>query len=389
MNTRYPFRISPALASTLFFIAFTLTPAVSSAAELRAAKQATVGSDEIITNDLYIAGASVASSGEVAGDLTAAGGNVLVTGPVGQDVIAAGGALTILGEIGDGIRAAGGTVTIGSAVRGDVVAAGRDIVIAGGSVGRDVVVFGSSLRIDSPVAGNVRFRGGEIYINAPISGNVEVDADTATLGSAAVIFGNFTYKARQEVMMEDGARVSGRVDYTPQPTRERGARGAFVALFALLALAKLLMIATGALVVGLFFRRHSGDFIKDACADPLAALGRGLVFLIILPILSILLLLSVLGVPLGALGLLGFAAGIILGVLLTPIFLGSIAYRWATKGSVYDVSWKTIVLGVMLYFVLGFVPFFGWAIQFAFFLLALGSVAKMKWNAIKKKRSRV
>ncbi len=386
MNTRTSFRIFPALASVALFITLALAPAVSLAAELRAGKQATLGSNETITNDLYIAGASVASSGSVEGDLSAAGGTVLVSGPVSQDVVVAGGTLTLLGDVGESIRAAGGTITVGSAVSGDVVAAGKEIQIVGGSVGRDVVVFGNSLRIDSPVTGNVRFRGGELYINAPVSGNVEADADTVTLGNAAVISGNFTYKARQEVLMEDGARVSGRVDYTPHPVRRAGAGGAFVALFALLALAKLLMIATGALVVGLFFRRHSAELIKGAFADPLAALGRGLVFLIILPIVSILLLLSLVGVPLGLLGLLGFAAGIILGVLLTPIFLGSVAYRWASKGSGYEISWKTILLGVMVYFVLGFVPFFGWAVQFGFLLLALGSVAKTKWSMIKKKR---
>lgn len=383
---RTSFKISPVLASAALFMALALVPVVSFAAMVRAGKQATVGSNETINDDLYIAGGSVSSSGEIRGDLTVMGGNVLVTGPVEHYVNAAGGSVTLLGNVGAGIRVASGNVTIQSDVGGDVMVVGGTTEIAGGSIGRDVVALGGSLRIDAPVAGNVRFKGGEIYINAPVSGTVDVDADKVTLGPAAVISGTFTYKASQEVMMEEGAQVQGAVNYTPRVERRGGMKDGFLKFFALIAVAKLLMILAGALFFGLFFRPFMKDLITEAFAEPFAELGRGLVILIVLPVLSVLLLLTVVGIPLGVFSLLAFVLLSIFSALIAPIFLGSILYRWVTKRTSYDVSWKTILLGVIVYFLIGFVPLVGWAAQCGFWLLALGVAAKMKWSMIKKLR---
>jgi hypothetical protein len=373
-------------ASLVMYSVFALAPTATFAAELRGGDQATVGSGEVINNDLYIAGGQVTSSGTIQGDLTAAGGTILVTGPVSQDVTVAGGTITLLGTVGNAIRAAGGNITIGSSVHSDIVAAGGQIQISGGQIDRDVVIMGGSARIDSPVLGSVRFTGGQLFINTSVAGNVVVDARKVTLGSAAAISGNFTYKASEPVVMESGARVSGVVTYTPRSSAGYASKNALLAFFTAWVFAKLFMLLAGALVFGLFFRRFTVELVKSAFAEPLSEIGRGLVVLIVLPVASILLLITVVGVPLGVIGLLGFILAIVVSGLIAPILLGSLLNNWAKKNSSNEVSGKTIILGVLVYFVLVFVPFLGWALQCGFFLLALGAASKLKWKELQARR---
>lgn len=372
--------------SAAVLAALVLVPATSFAAELRGGNQTVVGSNEVITNDLYIAGGSVTSSGVIQGDLTAAGGTVLVTGPVSQDITVAGGTLTILGTVGGSIRATGGNITVSSSVKNDVVAAGGLVQIAGGQVGRDVVVAGGTVRIDSPVTGNVRFIGAELFINAPVSGNVEADAQKVTLGSAAVISGTLTYKASQEVVMEKGAQVKGAVTYTPKGVVRADFKKGMAAFFAFWVIAKFLMLLAGALVIGLCLRRFSTEAVADAFSHSYSEIGRGLVVLIVLPVASVLLLVTVIGVPFGVLGLISLAALIIVSSLFTPILIGSALYKWAMKGTDYEISWKTIVLGVVAYFVFGFIPVLGWIADFVFWLIALGAIVHIKWGELQEWR---
>jgi cytoskeletal protein CcmA (bactofilin family) len=361
-----------------------LLPAVGLAAELRAADQSVVGSNEIITNDLYIAGGTVTSSGVVQGSLTGAGGTILVTGPVSNDVTVAGGTLTILGTIGGAVRAAGGNITIASSVRTDVVVAGGQVQIAGGQVGRDVVAAGGTVRIDSPVTGNVRFMGGELYLNAPVSGNVDiVTAQKVTLGSAAVISGNFTYKAAQKAVMETGAQVKGTVTYTPTVSRRDAVKEGLTGLFAFWVVAKFMMLLAGALIFGLGLKRFSAEVVKGAFAQPLSELGRGLVTLVVLPVASVLLLITLVGLPFGILGFISLASLAIASCLVAPVLLGSVLYRWIMKTSGYEISWKSIVLGVVAYMLCGLIPVLGWVVAFGFWLVALGAIVKIKLDELK------
>lgn len=364
-----------------------LLPAVGFAAELRAADQSVVGSNELITNDLYIAGGTVTSSGVIEGSLTGAGGTVLVTGPVSNDVTVAGGTLTILGTIGGAVRATGGNITVASSVRTDVVAAGGQVQITGGQVGRDVVVAGGTVRIDSPVTGNVRFIGGQLYLNAPVSGNVDVvTAQKVTLGSAAVISGNFTYKAAQKAVMEAGAQVKGAVKYTPSVSRGEAVKEGLAGLFAFWIIAKFMMLLAGALIFGLCLKRFSAEVVRGAFAQPLSELGRGLVLLVVLPVASILLLITLVGLPFGILGLISLVALGIVSSLIAPVLLGSALYKWIMKTSGYEISWKPIVLGVVAYMLCGLIPILGWVIAFGFWLIALGAIAKTKLDELRNWR---
>jgi hypothetical protein len=143
---------------------------------------------------------------------------------------------------------------------------------------------------------------------------------------------------------------------------------------------------TASLIVGLVFRRYSQTLVEKATANPLKELGRGIVTFIVLPILSIILLVTIIGIPLGILGLLSFIILCIFATIITPIFLGALVYKWISRKSDYVVNWKTILLGVVVYSLLGFIPFLGWLAVCISFMITLGAVLNIKWQMLKEWR---
>lgn len=380
--------ISIRVQAASLFVALSLIPVCASAATMRAGEQPNVPASERIGDDLYMAGGNVSSSGALMGDLVVVGGNILINSAVAQDVAAGGGSITILGTVGDDVRVVGGNIIIGGGVKGDVVAAGGQTQISGSGVGGDVVWAGGSLSIDAPVVGNLKLAGDEAAIYSTIHGNVEFHGSKLTLGKGAVIDGNLTYESPKAAVMEDGAVVRGATEYKPQEVKEfkeKAAKGV-LAILSFLVLGKFLSMLAFALALGLGFHRYSTTLVRNAFADPLSEAGRGLVVLIVLPVVSVLLLCTLIGIPFGILGLLSFAALMLVASSLVAILLGSLVHAWVYKPAEYHVTWKTILAGVALSMVLAVVPVVGGFALFFLFLLALGSSTKIKWSAAKEWR---
>ncbi len=368
-----------AIAALSVFLA---TTSVAGAAIIKTGDQPSTAASERIADDLYMAGGNVTSAGSVTGDLTAVGGNVLVSGAVSGDVAAGGGNVTVLGNVGDDLRAGGGTIVLNGRIAGDLVVGGGQVTISGPGVGGDVVWGGGMLRIDAPVTGDLTLGGGEVYINSPIQGSIKFTGEKLTLGAGAVITGTLTYSTPKEAVIEDGAVVNGETVYTP--TKQDSKKMA-MGILSLVFLGKMLAAFACALVVGLIFNRYVREVTANAGSRPLLELGRGFLALIALPAASIVLLVTVLGIPLGLLGLVVFVGMLILVSIITPIVLGSLVYRFFTKRD-YEVTWLSILIGVIVYTVLGLIPFVGWILCFAAFLITLGAMIRIKWNGAKNWR---
>lgn len=358
-------------------------PLVSLASEFRVGDQPTVKTEEKIVNNLYMAGGSVKSSGTVEGDLIAAGGNLIITGNIGGDILAAGGDINILSNAGGDIRAGGGNISIMGKVGGDVVLGGGQINIDGPGVSGDVAIGGGNIRIDAPVSGGLRIAGGNVYINAPVAGNVVIEAEKVTLGSSAVINGNLKYKSKNEIIKEEGALVQGEVKFEPQANSLSDV--SFAKLASAWAVGKFFVLLVSALVIGLVFRRYSKEAVDKAIKNPLLEFGRGIVTVILLPVLSVFLLITVVGIPFGIIGLISLAALMIFSWIIAPILIGGIVSRYILKNEV-EVSWKTILLGALLFEVFGLVPFLGWLVQTLFIFIALGVIVAVKWQVAREWR---
>lgn len=378
---------SLAVSGATLLVSVLIIPVVAFAAELRMGESPSFSSSETIQKDLYLAGGNVTSSGKVNGDLAVGGGNILINGPVSQDLFVGGGSIAILADVGDDVRVGGGNIVVSGKIGDDLVVGGGQTSISGAGIGGDVLWAGGALRVDAPVGGNLQLAGGEVVINSHVRGNVSFKGKKLTLAKNAVIDGNLDYSAQKEATIEAGAVVRGQTNYEPlkAPATPISGKG-IIAFLSLVFLGKFLALLVFALALGLFFRRYADALVANAVAQPLLETGRGLIVLIVLPVISVMLLISIIGVPIGLLGLLAFAALLVVGSPLAAVILGSVLHKWMFKPAEYQIAWQTILLGVLVYTLLGLIPILGGIAKFVLMLLAVGSMMKIKWDVAKEWR---
>jgi len=370
-------------------VGFTIMPAVAGAAEFKTGEQTNFPFGETIQDDLYMAGATVSSAGTILGDGLFAGGNVLLSGPIAGDAAAGGGTVTVLADVSGDLRLAGGTVVIQSGVGEDLLVAGGQLTIAGPGIGGEAVIAGGQVTITAPIAGKARIYAGEVFIDSVIGGDVEIHADKVTLGENAVLGGYFAYSAPQEATIADGAVIAGETVYSEvKASGEKVDKAGIAAFFAVLVggllLAKFFMLLLGALLLGFLLKRFAKEVVTRSAANPLNQLVRGGIWTIVLPVVSVFLLITVIGIPLGILGFLAFSGVMILANFAAAIVTGSVVHKWIAKPAEYEVNWKTIILGVVIYgIVLTFIPFIGWLAKLAILLIALGAMWSIKSEALK------
>lgn len=368
---------------TLCLLIFTALPGTTLAAQFEVGEQPSLSTGTIL-DDAYIAGGNVHSAADITGDLVAGGGNVLIDGSISEDLTVSGGSVTITGSVGDDLRVAGGTVTVTGAVGDDLVAGTGQLHISGEGIGGDLVWGGGMLQLNAPVAGNVRLGGGEVVINTPIEGSVEFYGDRLILGSNAVISGTLTYNSPNEVTMEEGAVVVGEISYEETAPKDMVDVSTVATIFSVVTLVIFLTWLVAGLVIGLVFRRYTTTVVTHTLTRPFASLGYGLSATIVLPIISIILLFTIIGMPFGGLGLIAFAGLMLMGAILTPIALGSLLMKWTDRQPEYVVNWKSILLGVLVYMVLGFIPFIGGLVQLILTIMVIGGIVKLKLDIAKE-----
>jgi len=367
-------------AFLLVLVGVIAIPFLVQAADFKAGKQPAFSSDEKSGGNLYIAGGSVTSTGSVLGDLLAAGGSVLVNGPVAGDLMLVGGSITSSGDVAGDLRIGGGNIVVQGNVKGDVVVGGGQINIVSKTIGGDVAIGGGTVRIESAVEGDLKIGGEEVYVNSSITGNVDIKADRITLGPKANIAGDLSYKSSRVIVLEEGAVVVGETKFTQAyqgGASSMGFKGELAAIFTALFILKLLMFLLAALLFGLVFKRYSNEMVKVALNKPLKEFVRGLVTIIVLPVLSVILCVSLIGLPLGILGFTFFVALVIFMAIITPIFLGALVDKYILKKN-RDVSWQSIVLGMVASFILSIIPIVGGLALMVAMFVSLGAALNIK-----------
>jgi hypothetical protein len=334
-----------------------------------------IGKDEIVRGDLYMAGATVAVSGLVDGDLVVAGGRIIVNGSVAADLVATGGSVDILGNVGDDVRVAGGQVTIGSEIiSGDLVVAGGNVhILSSANVRSDLVVAGGNVVVDGKIDGKVLVYGGMLTLNGAFEGAVETySTDAIVLGPKAVIKGDFLYSAPTPVATST-AQVLGVTTFTQ--SKGKGSVDAAAVGFALLGtffVVKFLVTLVTILILLFVFRR----FIEATSDEVTTHFSRNAVIgfagFVAIPIALFILLITLLGMPIAFLGALVYLFSISLSYFITPVIAGALLSQWIVKEA--KVDWKWTILGILAITILTFVPIIGWIIPFVLFIATLGAL---------------
>ncbi|HEV7448948.1 MAG TPA: hypothetical protein VGP13_00205, partial [Candidatus Paceibacterota bacterium] len=294
------------------------------------------------------------------------------------------GTLVINGSVGGDVRVLGGKVTINGPVKGDVLMlAGTLTVTEKASIGSDLVMSAGTLDLNGPVAGSVRIAGGSVTINSKINGAVSVHiSDQLVFGAQADIASPVAYTGRQAAVVRDGAKV-GQINFTPEKSNKKGILGLLGALAGLKLLAG---IFAGLLLVYLLPKR-SGHIIENMRRRPWANLGMGFLALIVIPVVSLVLTVILIGYYVAFIVLLVYLLCLAFAGLLAGIFLGAWLIKLLTKKPAMVLDWQAVLVGMVLFGLVAFIPLVGWIFDLALLLIAFGALVQFTWADMRRDRA--
>lgn len=342
--------------------------------------------NEYVTEDVYLAGGNVTIQQDIDGDLFVAGGEVTVNGLVSGDVVVVGGTVLINGSVSDDLRMMGGSLSVNGSIGGDLIAIGGDVDLHPNSVVEgDLLLLGGSVNLYGTVNRSVQGIVGRLTLGGPVQGNVDVRVtEKLVLLRDAQIAGDFTYFAPQK-LEDHGGTIQGEIlfneivsssDRVKEGLRELFNRGQLVgALWSFLSL----WLIGGVLVMFTpYLLQRTNDRLHEA---GLASFGVGFLVFVLGGFGFAILLFTVIGVQLAFIGLaLLFVLGE-LGRVVAAFWLGRLVLR-GTKESkrshVKVLSKKHIfgvfTLGLILFKIIGLLPYVGWIAGFVFFLMGAGAL---------------
>lgn len=366
-----------AFLTTLFAVSCLLIVVSASFAKVISSEEAVViAADEVVDDDLYIAGSTVEAAGTVNGDLYVGGGTVYVSGEVKGDILAGGGIINVSGKVDGDVRAAGGQISISNAEIGGSVS------VFGGSVdidektkiGGGVLLGAGMVDIDAEISRGIVGGTGTLAIGGKVGKEIKVAVDTLTIKKGAEITGDISYTSENEIEVAEGATISGKVSQTlpekpelptglPGVARKVGLGFKVWAFFAALLLGSILIYVIPKSTEAIAFR---------ILEKPWRSLFWGfLVSVLIWPVFGLLMITGI-GAPLGFLTLGIF----IFGLYITKIFIGILFGRSLLEffGKKEVNIYLSLALGLLVYYVLITLPIIGPFVFLATLLFGLGSL---------------
>ncbi len=314
-----------------------------------------------VEGDLYIAAESVFVTGEITGDMTAIGGTIDVDGRVGQDAYLIGQNIDLSGaKVNDSLHMAGQTMTVSqdTLLGGSVIAAGETIK-NNATVSRSLMLAGRNLRHDAPILGEARLAGESIY-----------------LGPKTTIAKDLTYfLSPEEGKLDSQAVVKGSTNVVTEPAEWRQNRMQDKQNQQNFMLLVRVWSYIGMLLVGAVLLWLTPKLLDLAVSslhnNSMAALGSGLLISILTIPALVLLSLTVIGIPL---------AGVVLPLYLVLLYLGKIVFAFAlartvsTGASLKMTPLMEMFVGVTLLHLLKLIPVGGYFIGMIATWIGVGAI---------------
>jgi hypothetical protein len=362
--------------------AVAVVPMLSFAAYLQAGSNVFVTPTDAPTGNAYVAGGNVEVMNPVGGDLLAAGGTVSVSGKVGQDIMVAGGTVNIVSASAQDVRVVGGNITIGGKFTGELAVAGGQItVLPETTIANDSYVGGGTVNFGGNEAGNLTIAGGAVRIDGVVAGNLTITkAKQVTIGSHAVIKKNFEYTAATQAVMEQGAQVTGQTVFhqAAPPAPRNGALWAFAGIVTAWFFIKFIVALTAAYLLWYLRKKDMQSILEAVQTSFWRELLRGFSFMVLIPIAVIIAFVTIIGAIPALVALLVYIAVLVLASPIAFIFTASLF-----KKNSMEIAWYHILLGALVFCIVGIIPFVGWIACFVVYLVSLGglvNVFKLKFR---------
>ena len=354
-----------------FFLTVLLFSATSLSAQQAGEHVSVTGQ---IDDDLYLAGGQVDLYATVDGDVVVAGGQLNLEGDVRADVIAAGGDVELRGTVVDDARIAGGNVRVLANIGDDLVAAGGRLQLgAKNEIGGSAWLSAGDISVDGKIAQQLRANAGRIIINGTVGSDVEIWAEHIEISSTAVIMGKLNYTSPNPAMIAEGARIEGKINYTPVdvPIAPLVAGLLFAGILILLSL-----VITGVVFYLVFpgVAQRCSSTIRE---EPWSSLGYGLAVFAGGPVVIIFLLSTGIGVLLALLLLAAYLFILLPGYVAGAYFVADTGLRKLKKNEAGKVTHVVaLALSMVTLSFVNLIPVLGSLVNWLVLLAGIGALKR-------------
>lgn len=347
---------------------------------LRSGDSIIIESDEVINEDLYLAGGNIIVEGTVNGDLWVAGKKVTIRGRVKNSVIAFANQVVVLGDVGHGVKACGKSIKIEGNVGGDLVLAGEEINIDSSATIQGDILFGArAVFIDGPIGRNILGGGSEITINSGVMGDVRLGVKNLILTNGAHIGGDLTYFSDNEASISSGAMIDGVT--THRLPEYPGYKDKLKKIFPFVLLARTVRKAIGffmALIVGLIFilltPKWMESMINSLQKKPGPSAGWGALILFAVPPGILVALITVVGIPLAVITMFLYLTAVYISQIIVSLFIGRLIISKGRSMETKTLMFGAFTLGIFIISLLRFIPVLGYIVSIVVILFGLGAI---------------
>ena len=338
----------------ILVLAAIAAPAFGIAADVRTSGELTIGADERITDDLYLAGGTVEFLGAAEGDVSIAAGQATLDGTIAGSVQLASGQAEIPGTIEGSLRILSGRVQISGAVEGDVVMAGGQLELASnGRIGGNLLVAGGDVDLRGTIAGDVTGYAANVTLGGALQGAIDLNTSGLEIANTARITGPVTYTSRRGADVGANAQLAQGIEQRDlNPWGDGGddpisrASGSLLRIVWALVAGALLAITAP---------RLADQLGRNGLRLP-QSLVVGLATLVLAPIAVLVLMITIVGIPGGIILLALFVAALYLSQVFAGLAIGRLILpnRWNDGSRGFHLLAMT--LGVILLGGLRFIP---------------------------------
>lgn len=335
----------------------------------------------ILEKDAYLMGNMLDISGKIEGDLFVIGNNLKLSGEVNGSVFVIGSDITIDGPVARSLFSISGNLKVNNQIGRNMHSiAGMAEVNDTASIGWSLSAISGILNISADVEDDVNVIVGQGSLDSRVGGDMYVEYDPDgifELKSKAQVDGSLTYKAINDVTIEEGAVVTGGIEKLDvQKEKSKYSEDFFFGKFISL---------LGMLVVGMFlvyfWRYKIVMFANELLKNPAKYLGWGVLTFLVTPLLCLLLLFTIIGIPL---------SGLIIGLYFIVIYLAKIIFgitlgvflikkfKKSGKKAVKIDLMKAMFLGVAILGIVFAIPVLGGFIHFLAILFGMGVIVAVE-----------
>lgn len=364
------------LAAALLLMFLTAMPAL--AWDQRSADQTiTIGSGEVIQDDMALAAQRVVVNGTVYGDLAVSAQDFELNGTVTGDLILFSQNVVINGQVDNNLRSMSQKLQINGTIGRNALLFCQSVdTVPGSKIAGSFTGWIQTMTLNGPIGKNVTLGSEKFVLNAPVGGNVKAGCSRLTLGTNARVQGDLSYTSSQRAAVDPGAVIAGKTiyqkpvpDQQPPHPKETSLAGKVVQM--LIGVLMLLVLW------GLWYYLSPASLAavqREIQQKPGGSLAWGIFLAVVSPVALLLIFITIVGIPLAVIGVMFLTALTLAASMLVGSQLGKSLVEVFPETLKIEHPALIALFGIFLLSLLKLIPFVGGLITIVVVLLAFGSV---------------